>query len=99
LAWLLARYRETTAWSGLSAVTRRRRDNIFKGVIETAGHSPYARITQDTILAGKARRAATPHQARHFLDAMRGFTLEVPVIILPVLQRTLDWRSQLHCWR
>ena len=72
LAWLLARYRETTAWSELSPATRRQRDNIFAGVIETAGHEPYARITTATILAGKDRRAATPHQARNFLDAMRG---------------------------
>ena len=41
-------------------------------MIETAGHEPYARITTATILAGKERRAATPHQARNFLDAMRG---------------------------
>ena len=72
LAWLLARYRETTAWSELSESTRRARDNIFVHVIETAGHEPYARITTATILAGKDRRAATPHAARNFLDAMRG---------------------------
>jgi len=72
LEWLLTRYRETTAWTDLSAATRRRRDNIFAGVIETAGHEAYARITQATILAGKERRAKAPHQARHFLDAMRG---------------------------
>ena len=41
-------------------------------MIETAGNEPYARITQATILAGKDRRAATPHQARNFLDTMRG---------------------------
>ena len=69
---MLARYRETTAWSELSPATRRQRDNIFAGVIETAGNEPYARITTATILAGKDRRAATPHQARNFLDAMRG---------------------------
>ena len=72
LAWLLARYRETNAWSELSAATRRQRDNIFAGVLDTAGQEPYARITQATILAGKERRAATPHQARNFLDAVRG---------------------------
>jgi integrase len=69
---LLARYRETNARSELSAATRRQRDNIFAGVLDTAGQEPYARITQATILAGKERRAATPHQARNFLDAMRG---------------------------
>jgi len=73
LQWLITRYRETKEdWGSLSEVTRRRRDNIFKQVVETAGHEPYARITQATILAGKERRAHTPHQARHFLDAMRG---------------------------
>jgi len=72
LAWLLARYRETTAWTDLSPVTRRRRENILKGVIKTAGQESYARITTLTIEAGRDRRAATPHQARHFLDAMRG---------------------------
>ena len=72
LAWLLTRYRETTAWSELSSATRRARENIFAHVIETAGNEPYARITQATILAGKDRRAATPHQARNFLDTMRG---------------------------
>jgi integrase len=72
LAWLVARYRETTAWSNLSEATKRRRDNIYAGILETAGQEPYARITQATILAGKERRASTPHQARHFLDAMRG---------------------------
>jgi integrase len=72
LAWLLARYRETTAWSELSPATRRARENIFAHVIETAGHEPYARITAATIEAGKERRVATPHSARNFLDAMRG---------------------------
>ena len=72
LEWLLARYRETTDWAALSIATRRRRDNIFKPLVETAGHEPYARINQVAILAGKERRADTPHQARHFLDAMRG---------------------------
>lgn len=72
LKWLLARYRETTAWSNLSAATRRQRDNIFRGMVETAGHEPYTKITTATIVAGKERRAATPAQARNFLDAVRG---------------------------
>lgn len=72
LAWLLARYRETTAWTDLSLATRRQRDNIFRHVIETAGDQPYAKVTQATIISGRERREATPAQARHFLDAMRG---------------------------
>ena len=41
LAWLIARYRETPAWTSLSLATRRQRENIFRQVIETAGRSPY----------------------------------------------------------
>lgn len=72
LAWLLARYRETTAWAALSAATRRQRENIFVHVLDTAGGMPYVQITAAAILAGRERRAATPAQARNFLDAMRG---------------------------
>src|SRR5262249_15017099 len=72
LAWLIARYRETTAWAALSAATRRQRENIFLHVIETAGDKPFAKITPEVIRAGRERRASTPAQARNFLDAMRG---------------------------
>src|SRR5262245_55551576 len=72
IAWLVERYRETTAWTTLSAATRRQRENIFKHVLKSAGQQPFARITTTAILAGRERRAATPAQARNFLDAMRG---------------------------
>ena len=72
LAWLIARYRETAAWSVLSAATRRQRENIFRHVIETARDKPFAKIDSATIIAGRERRASTPAQARNFLDAMRG---------------------------
>jgi len=72
LAWLIARYRETTTWAVLSAATRRQRENIFKHVIETAGTVPAPSITQRVILEGRERRKDTPAQARNFLDAMRG---------------------------
>ncbi len=72
LAWLVERYRETTAWTGLSLATRRQRENILRHVLETAGTQPLSRITTAAIMVGRDRRAATPSQARHFLDAMRG---------------------------
>jgi integrase len=41
--------------------------------LESAGAHPFAKITTGTIKAARDRRAvATPSQARHFLDAMRG---------------------------
>jgi len=72
LAWLIARYRETAVWSALSPATRKHRENIFRHVIESAGDKPFAKIDSATITAGRDRRARTPNQARHFLDALRG---------------------------
>lgn len=72
LAWLIERYRETTAWTDLSLATRRNRENHFRRVIESAGQHSIRAITQQHISAGRDSRAATPAQARNFLDAMRG---------------------------
>ena len=72
LQWLYERYRETTAWADLSPATRRQRENIFDGVLKTAGREPFKGITRATIEQGKDRRRETPSQARNFLDAMRG---------------------------
>src|SRR6266542_2789794 len=60
LAWLIARYRETTAWSTLSAATRRQRENIFAHVLKAAGDAPFAKITSATIQAGREKRSKTP---------------------------------------
>src|SRR5262245_49828355 len=70
LAWLIERYRDSSAWSLLSIATKRQRENIFEHVIKTAGDQPLSKITSATIVAGRERRAATPAQARNFLDAM-----------------------------
>ncbi len=70
LNWLIARYRETRAWTDLSMATRRQREIIFRQVIETAGDQPAAKITASSLEKGRDRRSV--HQGRHFLDAMRG---------------------------
>jgi hypothetical protein len=72
LSWLLEQYRQTSAWASLSLATRRQRENIFRHVLKTAGQEPFTRITGKSVQSGIDRRRATPHQARHFLDAMRG---------------------------
>jgi integrase len=56
----------------LSLATRRQRENIFRQVLDKAGRQPVSKITKASIIAGRDRRGATPFQARHFLDAMRG---------------------------
>jgi len=72
LKWLIDQYRDTAAWQHeLSEATRRQRDNVYKQVIAASGNVRYTLITRADIERGRERRAATPHQARHFLDAMR----------------------------
>jgi integrase len=73
LAWALDRYRNSSAWSGLSNATRRQRENIYRAVITSAGGSLLRDITTATVRAGRERRADTPHAANNFLKAMRGF--------------------------
>jgi integrase len=72
LAWLIARYRETPAWTSLSLATRRQRENILRQVIDSAGRTLFSTIKEATIAKGRDRRGKTPFQARHFLDTMRG---------------------------
>lgn len=72
LAWLIERYRQSAAYQALSYATRRQRDNIFLQAIATGGDQPYRAISRQGITAARDKRAATPAQARNFLDAMRG---------------------------
>lgn len=72
LAWLIARYRESSAWAGLSEATRYQRDRIFAGVIEKAGTVAYADITAANIRKGREDRQATPFMANNYLRAVKG---------------------------
>lgn len=70
-AWLIARYRQSSAWSGLSPMTRRQREVFFRQATEAAGDQPRAAITSKVIRAGRELRKATPAAANNFLKAMR----------------------------
>ena len=72
LAWLIEQYRQSSSYLGLSRATRRQRDNIFKHVKRDAGGVDFTSIERQHMVEGRERRAATPSQARNFLDAMRG---------------------------
>jgi site-specific recombinase XerD len=72
LAWLVERYRETSAWTDLSLATKRQRENILRHVLESAGRTAASKITRAHIVYGRDRRKSTPAQARHFIDTMRG---------------------------
>jgi integrase len=72
LAWLVARYQETSAWASLSLATRRQRENILKHVLSASGAAGATEIKRKHIVAGVDRRRATPAAARHFLETLRG---------------------------
>jgi len=72
LAWLIDRYRESTAWADLSLATRRQRETILRQVVASAGAEPATAITRAVVVAGRDRRRETPAQARHFLDTLKG---------------------------
>jgi integrase len=72
LAWLIARHRESSAWSGLSSSTRRQRESFYRAAIAASGGEPYRAVTAKAIRAGRERRKDTPAAANNFLKAMRG---------------------------
>jgi integrase len=71
LAWLIECFRGTAAWQARAASTRAKWDGLYRQVIESAGHVPLSAITPKVIRAGLERRAHTPGQAQHFLNATR----------------------------
>jgi integrase len=71
VSWLWDRYREATSWAALASSTRRARENIMAGVLAKIGAEPCGKVRAADIAASRDARAATPAQARAFLDAMR----------------------------
>jgi integrase len=71
LAWLVAQYQASSAWSSLAKATKKQRANILKHVIDGAGDMPIGDVTRAHILDGRERRARTPSQANNFLNTMR----------------------------
>ena len=71
LGWLIDRYKDSAAWSKLSAATQSQRANIYKIVIKRAGDAPLSVINAKMIRQGVEDRAKTPFAANDFLKAMR----------------------------
>ena len=71
LAWLIECFRASAAWQARSEATRAKWDAIYRQALEAAGSEPLSAITPKTIRGGLERRAHTPGQAQHFLNAMR----------------------------
>lgn len=70
LEWLWLLYRQTGAWTDLSAATRKQRENIMRDVLKTGGNQPLSRITGKAIDQGIQRRK--PYAGRHFVDTLHG---------------------------
>lgn len=72
LEWLVSRYRDSAAWAGLAAATRRKYGLIFAGIVATSGARPYADISRADIVATRDKRRETPFQANNTLKALSG---------------------------
>lgn len=70
--WLIGLYRQSTAWRELALATRKHREYQLLQMLKAAGTKSVASIDRAAIIRGRDRRAATPHQARHFVTALRG---------------------------
>lgn len=70
LSWLVDEYFQSSAFKGLAPATQGARRNILKVVLKTAGAEKIRDITEETIRAGRDRRAETPAAANTFLKAM-----------------------------
>lgn len=72
LKWLVGLYRQSSTWRDLAASTRKHREFTFLKILESAGSEPIVRIDRAAVVRGRDKRATTPHQARHFVTALRG---------------------------
>lgn len=72
VAWLIARYMESSAWAGLAPATRYQRERIFEQVIEKAGTEQISNVKASTIRNGREIRKATPFMANNYLRAVKG---------------------------
>jgi integrase len=71
LAWLIECFRGTAAWQARSESTRAKWSGIYRQALKGSANAPVSAITPKVIRAGLERRAHTPGQAQHFLNAMR----------------------------
>jgi integrase len=70
LAWLVRQYRESRAWTQLSAKTRESRDGFLRH-IESVDF-PYESVTKKDIKRSLEKRADKPSMAEQFLKTARG---------------------------
>lgn len=72
LAWLWDRYKDSSAWRGLSKATQKQRINIMSHVLAKSGGWALESVKRANIAATRDAKRETPAQARNYLDLMRG---------------------------
>jgi integrase len=72
VAWLVARYRDSMAWSALSLATRRQREAYLAALVKKVGQHPLTEITRAAVVAGRDQRRDRPNAARHVIATLRG---------------------------
>lgn len=70
LAWLVARWKESSDWLSFKPSTRRQRDNILTHVLEKSGDVDYRDLTRADIRGGKEDRKDRKGAANNFLKTM-----------------------------
>lgn len=83
LVWLIARYRESSAWATLSMATRRQRKNIFQAGYRARRRPALRGRDEKAIIDARERRKETPARANNLVTALRGLfklTLESEMI-------------------
>jgi integrase len=72
LAWLIERYRESSAWTRLSPATRKQRENIFLRVKSANPDLEYKNVDRPMIVQTRDKMADKPSAANHFIEAIKG---------------------------
>ena len=71
--WLVEEYKKSLHFRGLDEITQRRRDSFFCDMVDKAGDGRLSRVTMQTIVNAREKRAATGkgHSANNFLKAVK----------------------------
>jgi len=82
LEWLVARFRESGKWAGVSPATRRQRELLYRTAMAN-GNPRFADIEKRHMQKAVDERAATPALAKNFLKPLRNF-VRAPHLSSPV---------------
>ena len=83
LGWLIDRYFDSTAFTGLAAGTQKARRSILNRVKQTGGNLRINQLSRGTVVQGRDRRKDTPAAAVNFVKTMKAlfnFAVEAEIM-------------------